>query len=466
MPIVEGSHKVPLSLIDIPERRRKKKGDIEELANNISRHGLLHPITLRRKGERFILVAGERRLLAHQKLRASTVEARFLDELDEFESAALEWEENARRLDMDWREDAEAVAYYHELRKSRDSEWDMEMTGDCLGMSDKAVSIRCTIFKALRTDAKKFENIETLTAAYNLVQRERQRGVDAEAVKFLSNIAAGLTPQQAIDKEQHETLPPEAAAKAMSGMTYRYPLLDIRNTTFQDYLAVDLLNPEGLHHGKRFNMIHCDFPYGIDFHKSEQGGMAKWGNEGSYQDDPELFRHLCEQLRDNLPSIMEATGGHIFFWFPMAEYEQVRNFWQAVPHLSVNPVPCIWVKADGTGILPDAQRGPRRVYEAAFLMTYGDRPIVQAVANAITHPAAKDRALHPSEKPFQVVSHFLRMLVDETTKLLDPTCGSGTAVAAAEQLGACEVTGVEPNKEHTRTARHQLEKVRIAALVK
>jgi predicted RNA methylase len=95
-------------------------------------------------------------------------------------------------------------------------------------------------------------------------------------------------------------------------------------------------------------------------------------------------------------------------------------------------------------------------------MTKGDRLIVRAVNNAIAFPANRKNARHPSEKPTEVVSHFLRMLIDPHTNFLDPTCGSGTAVAAADSLGAKLVVGVELDREHAQTARGIINRQRLA----
>jgi len=93
--------------------------------------------------------------------------------------------------------------------------------------------------------------------------------------------------------------------------------------------------------------------------------------------------------------------------------------------------------------LPDAQRGPRRVYEAALMIRRGDRKIVKPVSNLYPCPSRKRSARHLSEKPFEVVEYFLRMYVDGSTMMLDPTCGSGSSILAAETLGALKVVGVD-----------------------
>ena len=47
--------------IIIPAQRMRVANHIEDLGESIRKHGLLHPITLRRDGDRLILIAGMRR---------------------------------------------------------------------------------------------------------------------------------------------------------------------------------------------------------------------------------------------------------------------------------------------------------------------------------------------------------------------------------------------------------------------
>jgi DNA modification methylase len=44
--------------------------------------------------------------------------------------------------------------------------------------------------------------------------------------------------------------------------------------------------------------------------------------------------------------------------------------------------------------------------------------------------------------------------------MLDPTCGSGSSLRAAESLGAKYVLGLEINKDYANLAREALEKSR------
>jgi len=445
VPVTKKFHLIPLDKIIVsPDRNRKKMGSIDELADSISRYGLLNPVTITKTGQ---LIAGERRFRAHQKLRLESIPAQFYEELDPFEVKAVEIEENARRLDLDWREEAMAVLDYHELRRSRDPEWTVEMTGDALGMERNATSRRVAVAQELRTNPKKFESFDGLYSAYNFIRREHQRLVDEEANTFLSD------PDGYLDEVLSEDIEvSELPKKVLQPM--RPALGDIHNVTFQEWLEKDWKD-------EKFNVVHCDFPYGIYHHKSDQGGMEKREGE-SYEDTPEIFWGLCDVLAKRIDTLLDVKA-HIIFWYPTHFYTEIKDYFTAAG-LVVDPVPLVWVKSDNTGILPDSNRGPRRIYETAFLMSKNDRLIVRAVSNAIAFPANRQKAKHPSEKPFEVVSHFLQMVVDEHTRFLDPTCGSGTAIAAAENLDAKLVTGCEPNSDHAYNARSWLNKIRVAKL--
>ena len=61
-----------------------------------------------------------------------------------------------------------------------------------------------------------------------------------------------------------------------------------------------------------------------------------------------------------------------------------------------------------------------------------------------------------SEKPQAVLRHYFRMLVDGHSSLLDPTCGSGSAVRAAVATGAGRFLGIELNKDFADEADRAL----------
>jgi ParB family transcriptional regulator, chromosome partitioning protein len=102
--------KIRLDKIDPnPYQPRIQFNDIAELANSISEDGLLQPISVRQIGERYQLVAGERRLHAHKHLGKPTIEA-IVIAVDDAKSATLALAENIERQDLSDFEVAESIA--------------------------------------------------------------------------------------------------------------------------------------------------------------------------------------------------------------------------------------------------------------------------------------------------------------------------------------------------------------------
>lgn len=94
-----------VSLEDIsrnPYQPRKvfNENELDELANSIEEIGLLQPITIRKIDNlKYELIAGERRLRAHQRLKRTTIEAIVIDVNDD-EASLLGLAENLKRQDL------------------------------------------------------------------------------------------------------------------------------------------------------------------------------------------------------------------------------------------------------------------------------------------------------------------------------------------------------------------------------
>ena len=82
---------------------------LEELAQSIGRHGVLCPLTVRRQGGRYELVAGERRLRAARMAGLERVPCLVLD-VDGEQSGLLALVENLQRQDLDFLEQARGIA--------------------------------------------------------------------------------------------------------------------------------------------------------------------------------------------------------------------------------------------------------------------------------------------------------------------------------------------------------------------
>ena len=100
---------VPIDVIDAnPNQPRQVMGDLTELMASISEKGIIEPLVVRQKGERFQIVAGERRYQAAVQvgLMELPVVIRDVDDREMLEIALVE---NLQRKDLTAFEEAEAL---------------------------------------------------------------------------------------------------------------------------------------------------------------------------------------------------------------------------------------------------------------------------------------------------------------------------------------------------------------------
>lgn len=414
-------------------RQRKVLGDIGSLADSIKRLGLINPITLDKDSN---LIAGERRLEACKSLGHDKISVRFYEDLDSTQRQIIEYEENAKREALTWQDQAISLAHIHTLYKSIDSSWTLEKTSDAIGVSIRSLQENKLVAEHIVAGVEKIIQSPGLKAAVNIIERETTRAIDNEMNNLL----------EVEDAREHHTEILAAAPTAISAP----PRPDIINGDFISWVNG--------YKGRRFNLIHCDFPYGIDHQDSEQGGTAS-GRFVSYEDSEETYWNLCRVLCDNIGVIATASA-HVMFWFSMKFYQETISFIEKNSDLILAaPQPLIWLKSDGKGIASDINRRPRNVYETALMFSRGDRKILTPVDNAYACPTSKNRA-HASEKPEPMLRHFFRMFVDENAEVLDPTCGAGSSIRAAESLGAKRVLGIELIKEFANEAQASLSRSR------
>lgn len=111
---------MPLSFeeIIIPEGRREiDPAVVKRLADSIESVGLRHPITVRRKGDEYVLVAGRHRLEACRKLGREHVQATIVT-MTNAEARMWEIAENLHRAELSKLERSEQVAEWVKLRES------------------------------------------------------------------------------------------------------------------------------------------------------------------------------------------------------------------------------------------------------------------------------------------------------------------------------------------------------------
>jgi ParB family chromosome partitioning protein len=107
-----GFQEIAVGLVDpspYQARREIAPEQLQELAESIRAEGLLQPIVVRRQGERFQLIAGERRWRAFQLLKIKVIPARLVEASDA-SSAAIGLIENLQREGLNPLEEAQGYA--------------------------------------------------------------------------------------------------------------------------------------------------------------------------------------------------------------------------------------------------------------------------------------------------------------------------------------------------------------------
>lgn len=437
---------IPLSLIRVNRDTRQRREILEDeefdyLCSSIQHHGILAPLIVEHTPQvldsegrgTYLLIAGERRYTAAKRLNFTEVPVLLKSNISSDDSFLIELEENIARQDLPWQDRVVAITAFHEQHQRNDPNWTRTKTGECLRLTAGMINRYLSVGAHAESSPDVFK-ASTLSNAYSQSVRAADRRISLELDKVSEGIGAIVAPPS--------TTPPSS---------------DTLRPAASDILCLNSIDWMKTYEGERFNLIHCDFPYGISVHDSgflverhgDRQNLAYTDTEATYK---ELLAAFCENH-----SRFMASQTHVIFWFSMAFYqttvEALSKFLWVCPH------PFIWHKSDNKGIISDAQRRPRHIYETALLCSRGDRKIVRNISDTISAPTAK--GYHMSIKPIPVLKYLLSMYLDEDTSLLDPTSGSGTAIRAADDLGAKRVLGLELRQHFVDESRHDLHHDRV-----
>ena len=500
MTISDDYVRLPVSSILVAEGRQRTDLDLDDgFLSSIRARGIIMPLIVRRGDN--LLIAGGRRLAAAKHLALPDVPVRFANEdLDDAIIAVIELEENIKRKELPWQDQARAISLLHGIYTRREEGWSQKATSEALAIGPIHTWLRVARALSSAEEAPKIAHATGMRTAYNICERSDQRQDDAvlESIStfaqeewggdgdFDDSVGSAVVDgaNSAVENEELETKtisPAPADGPTGEGGEILRPTLSgspsaraetpgTRASPPQgrgsgasrprsDVLCLDFIEWARTYAGPRFNLIHCDFPYGKRVNSGEWGGKTA-EDEFKYEDDPEIYWKLCSALCDNATRLFADTA-HLLFWTSSEVsnlHRTIEFFRERDPLWRFQERALVWHKSDNVGITPDPLRGPRWTAETALMASRGDRPLVRPLASSYSAPTA--RSLHPSTKPEPVLRHFFGMFVDGTTRLLDPTCGAGSALRAAESLGASLVLGIERSNSFAETAQRALREFR------
>ena len=193
---------VPIELVDPnPHQPRQVMGDLSELVASITEKGIIEPLVVRQRGDRFQIVAGERRYQAAVRagLRDLPVVIRDVDDTEVIELALIE---NLQRKDLTPFEEAEALhgladrcGYTHEDLAKR------------LGKSRTSITESLTLM-AMPEEVRNLCRLADISSKSLLLQVVRQETPEKMTALVEKIASQGGTTRQALR---------EAAAKPKAG---------------------------------------------------------------------------------------------------------------------------------------------------------------------------------------------------------------------------------------------------------
>jgi len=425
---------------------------LDDLLDSILRNGVINPIIIKAeideyditKYKSYYLVAGERRLEACKKLNLQ-IPCRLLSSLSPFEAQLIEFEENHKRKNLPWRDEVKAIGKIYDLARNQTPPLTRSQISKSLSIDESRFSQLLHLYKNL--DEKIISYAQNLTQALSLLHKfksEKSQELEENLKKTLGSkpIPDYLKPlpkkSDPIDlnfDDPEPISPPTRSAPAeQSSCRARpvsqiipKPIPSILNTNFMDWILS--------YDRQKFDFIHCDFP-----------------------NSEENFWPIFNCFMRNLSKILNNQA-HIMFWLKMHFYEEVINEFRCLNKIiSTQSEPLIWYKSDTKQNYVFGKE-PKSTYETALIITHGNRPFKKQIQNIYATPRASEPTC-PNQKSLGMLKYFFQTFIDSETNFFDPTCGSGSALIAAEELKAQSVLGLELNKSRFEKASEKLIKSR------
>ena len=182
----EGVRQTDVYLIDTNADQPRKTFDeekLKELADSIARHGMVQPIIVRQNGERFVIVAGERRFRA-ARLAGLTQVPVIVKALDDAEVMEVALIENLQRENLNPIEEAAAIRFLMEQH-----DLTQEEVAKRLAKSRPAITNSLRLLKLSAGAARALVAVKDACKQRTLAQEASLRGLSVREVERRAHAA-------------------------------------------------------------------------------------------------------------------------------------------------------------------------------------------------------------------------------------------------------------------------------------
>lgn len=423
----------------IPPDRQRRTFDpefIQGLSEGILSKGLLQAPVVREENGQLVLVAGETRLKAidnlwalggilrynNQAIPEGMIPYATLGQLTPLQAEEAELEENLRRQNLSWQEEADAISRLHKLRSAK-----AQAEGRIHSVADTTTELKG------RSDGSYQESIrKNIIVSKFLTNPEVAKAKDVnEAFKIIKKQEA---------QQQHIQL-----AKTV-GETYNSSNHELHHTNCLQWMAA--CSPE------TFDVILTDPPYGIGADSFNDGGGRMGNNEHHYKDDYDSWKELMQAWAP-LSFRVTKRQAHAYVFCDIDNFHELKRMMEAVGWY-VFRTPFVCTKPN-SGRVPLPFEGPRRQYETLLYAIKGKKNVTAIYPDVLTS-YADDNTTHGAQKPVALYEQLLLRSVRPGDKVLDSFAGSGTIFLACESH-KCLATGLEMNPEYYAMGYQRLQAI-------
>ena len=457
---------IALDLIKVGPRIRKDLGDIQGLADSISRIGLIQPVIIDRENN---LIAGERRYRAMELLKWTATPFLYKDSLSEDERSEIEFEENFWRKAFSWQEEALGIlSIYRKKRLKGTLEgWKgsyQQIVADMFSMSIGNVNYILMVAKKLElekdlpSDQRKYWNFQSAAEAYRMgILGEEQDRLNRELASRQKPSTTTPTQQTVHVEELAFIEKTTAEPDLLASERARYKSNPLNVVPFEEYwkgrqaMAQEqqntvylsnrfhcgdcipfMLDPDNAH---RFDHILTDPPYAIDIEYLNQNNPHNGIQDLDRLRDQHQQADNVDLLKRFWPAAWQCTRDNAFVitWCDQMVWQFMHDC-AIDAGFAVQRWPYIWRKVNQSVMNQCAGYNTTKDYEIAMIARKPGATLYAkkntSVKEASNVQVTKETG-HPFAKPYETTLDLLDTISIKGQSILDPFMGGGSIVIAA-----------------------------------
>lgn len=437
------------------DRQRKTfpEQEMQELQDSIlNEHGLMTPILVRPYKDKYLLVAGERRLRAITSLNRGynfgqeLIQPNHIPAVIKFfdtEMSAMEAElhENVVRLNLSWQDRVQAIARLHALKSASDPKHSVGMTASFIdegnGEYASHKAYRETNTALLLKDYLEDPDVQKAKSA-NEAKKIVARKIEEDNLMKLKELRKNMPKAEEKKPDGNSNTPDLALELGLDVGNGSNPVSPVENIlpspekiALGEFYEGDMLKllptiPDG-----SIQVVLTDPPYGMGVSEFNDGGKA---GSLKHEYSEEDFRELHDALVMALPRICTPTA-HVYMFCDLDYFHELRDLMKEVldEDWIIRRTPLIWDKGTAGKLADGIATGFRRSYETILHAYRRGRASPKVISDVLSFPDTRDK-IHAAQKPVELYKALLTMSAVPGDHVFDPFAGSGTIYKAAKDL--------------------------------